>query len=69
MFSLDGLDWRSWTAADRAAVTFLLLKRQYKTAGDHQALRELFTLVDDKAALAALDREIMGQPTTLTTDF
>lgn len=66
MFALEGIDWRGWTAADRTAVAYLMLKRQNK---DNPAgLRELYELVGDKAALAALDRSIMGQSQTITTD-
>lgn len=66
MWALDGVDWRSWTAADRAAVCFLLLKKQYRD--DVPALRELLLLVEDKEAVAELDREIMGQTATIVTD-
>jgi hypothetical protein len=65
-FALAGIDWRSWTAADRAAVTYMMLRRQY--AGDHAALRELFELADDRDALAALARANMGQTPTIQTD-
>lgn len=61
MFALDGLNPRSWTAADRASVAYLLWQRSAKASNDGDALRELFTLTDDHAALGALDREIMGQ--------
>jgi hypothetical protein len=61
VFALDyGVDPRSWSAADRAAIAFLLLKREYRN--DTDSLRELFLLVDDKAAVAAIDRQKMGQP-------
>lgn len=66
VFVLDGLDPRSWSAADRAAVAYLLLKRQYRD--DPTALRELLLLADDKAAVADLDRQIMGQAKTIVTD-
>jgi hypothetical protein len=59
-FALAGIDWRSWSAADHAAVGFLLLKRHF--AGDSVALRALFELVEDTAAVAAIDRVSMGQP-------
>lgn len=67
MFALDGLDWRSWTAADRAAATYLLLKRQYRSTKNLDALRELFLLAGDVEAVAALDREKMGQTPTIET--
>jgi hypothetical protein len=60
------LDWRSWTAADFAAVGYLLLRRQH--ANDPDALKELYELADDQDALAALAREIMGQSSTIRTD-
>lgn len=53
------MDWRSWSAADRTAVAYLMLKRQYRN--DPHALRELYELVGDTDAIAALDRQIMGQ--------
>lgn len=68
MFALDGIDWRSWTAADRVAATFLLLKRQYKRSGDTQALRDLYLLVGDKAAVAAIDNQIIHGGQTVQTD-
>lgn len=58
MWALEGADWRTWTAADRAAVIFLLLKRVTK---DPQEMRDLFELVEDYDAVAAVDREKMGQ--------
>lgn len=61
MFALEGIDPRQWTPADRCAVSFLLLKRAYRSAGDMAGLRNLYELVEDREALAALDREIMGQ--------
>lgn len=45
---------------------FLLLKKQYRD--DVPALRELLLLVEDKEAVAELDREIMGQTATIVTD-
>jgi hypothetical protein len=60
VFALDGIDPRSWSAADRYAVAYLMLKRQY--ASDPHLLRELYELVGDKNALAALDRATMHQP-------
>ena len=66
MFALDGLDWRSWSAADFASVSYLMLRRQY--AHDPTELRNLYLLVDDLDAVAALDREIMGQPRQVATD-
>lgn len=65
-FALAGIDWRSWTAADRAAVTYLMLKRQ--CADDTAALRELLLLADDREAVAELDRNIMNQNRTIVTD-
>jgi hypothetical protein len=38
----------------------MLLQRLLKD--DHKALRELYELVEDKDALAALDRETLHQP-------
>lgn len=58
MWALEGADWRSWSAADRAAVVFLILKR---IAKEPQERRELFELVEDYEAVAAIDREKMGQ--------
>lgn len=66
VWALDGVDWRGWTAADRAAVTYVMLKRQHSS--DPQALRELYEMVGDTAALATLDRSIMGQTKTIQTD-
>jgi hypothetical protein len=60
MFALEGIDWRGWSAADRAAVAFLLLKRQNRD--DPTMLRELFVLVEDSDAVAELDRQMMSQP-------
>lgn len=62
--AISGVDWRSWSAADRVNATYLLLKRNLDTDG----LRELYRFVGDKNALAAMDREIMGQPSTIQTD-
>lgn len=62
MFALDGIDPRGWTAADRAAVAYLLAKQN---TTDKTALRELYELADDRKALAVLDRQIMGQPETV----
>jgi hypothetical protein len=59
-FALAGLDWRSWSAADRAAVTFLMLKRQH--GDDPVALRALYVMVDDTEAVAEMDRQKMSQP-------
>lgn len=67
VFALDGVDWRSWTAADRTAVAFLLLKRQHKRAGDTGALRELLLMVGDNAGVAVLDRQLMGQTPSIET--
>lgn len=64
MFALEGINWRAWTAADRAAVAYRLLK-QTLTGDD---LRGLYELVGDRSAIAALDREIMGQAPTIQTD-
>lgn len=68
MFALEGIDWRAWTAADRCAVAFLMLKRQYKASGDNGSLRELYLLVEDRNAVAELDRQIMGQTGQVMTD-
>jgi hypothetical protein len=57
VFLLDGLDWRSWSAADLASVTYHVLRRSL--TGDD--LRDFYDLVGDKDAKAALDRESMGQ--------
>lgn len=43
-----------------------MLKRQY--ADDETTLREILLLADDKDAVAELDRQIMGQSPTITTD-
>lgn len=48
-------------------MAYLLLKRQFQADGDTDALRDLFVLVDDKDAVAALDREKMGQTPTIQT--
>lgn len=64
-FALAGVDWRSWSAADRVSATYVLLKRNLR--GDTDALRNLYTLTGDKNALAVLDREIMGQTPQITT--
>lgn len=58
MFALEGLDWRSWSAADVASVTYRLLRTHAQTPTE---LRELFELVGDKDGIAGLDREAMGQ--------
>lgn len=65
MFALSGVDWRSWSAADRAAVGYLLLRRQH--ADDVTALRELYELADDTEGLAALARQNLGQGHTIET--
>lgn len=65
-FALKGIEWRSWSAADQAAVSYLMLQRQY--ADDKTALRSLYELVEDRDALAELDRTIMGQSQTIVTD-
>lgn len=67
MFALDGLDWRSWTAADQSSVIFQLLKRAYKRAGDTTGLRELLVMVGDNAGVAELDRQLMGQSPSIET--
>lgn len=56
--ALAGVEWRTWSAADRVSATYVLLKRNL--SGD--ALRDLYELVGDKDAVAAMDRETMGQP-------
>lgn len=67
MFALDGLDWRSWTAADRISATYLLLKRHYRSTGDLDGLGDLFELVGDREGLAELARTKMGQTRTIET--
>lgn len=56
---MAGLDWRSWSAADRAAVVYILLQRANRD--DTDELRKLYELVGDTAAVAAIDRDRMGQ--------
>lgn len=63
-FALAGVDWRSWSAADRAAVAYRLAKQR---TTDPKALRTLYELVDDKDAIAELDRSNMGQARTVET--
>lgn len=58
VLALEGVNWRQWSAADFASVGYRLLRRAASTPDQ---LRELFELVGDRDALAALDREIMGQ--------
>lgn len=67
MFAVDGVNVHTWTAADQVAVSYQLLRRRFRAEGDTTLLRELFELADDKDALAALDREVMGQPRRLET--
>jgi len=64
VFALDGINWRSWSAADRVSATYALLLRTL----DGDGLRELHTLMGDKEAIAVLDREKMGQSTQLQLD-
>lgn len=61
VLALDGVNVHTFTAADQISVCYQMLRRQFKAAGDTQALRELFELTGDRDALGALDREIMGQ--------
>lgn len=66
MLFLDhGINWRDLSAADVVSVSFLWLKRQYRN--DPEALRGLYELVGDKAAIAALDRAKMGQSESIET--
>jgi hypothetical protein len=64
VFALDGVNWRVWSAADRVSATYALLLRTL----DGDGLRALHTLMGDKAAVAALDREKMGQTEQLQLD-
>lgn len=64
-FALTGIDWRSWSAADQASVSYLLLQRQYAT--DKASLRDLYELAGDKEAVAEIDRSNMGQPPKIET--
>lgn len=43
-----------------------MLQRQY--ANEPTELRSLYELVGDRDAIAELDRQIMGQSSTITTD-
>jgi hypothetical protein len=65
VFALDGIDWRGWSAADRTAIAYLLLKRQHHN--NPTVLRELYELAGDTAALAELGRQGMGQDSTIET--
>lgn len=56
-FALDGVKWREWSAADRVAATYLLLKTTLTGA----ELRELYVVAGDWDAVATLDRDNMGQ--------
>lgn len=57
VFALEGLDPSGWSAADRCSLTYRMLVRE--ASGD--ALRGLYDLVDDREAVAAFDRDRMGQ--------
>lgn len=62
---LAGVDWRSWSAADRAAAMFVQL--EHANARNPEGLRQLYELAGDTAALAELDRKAMGQDSTIET--
>lgn len=67
VLALDGVNVHAWTAADRVSVGYVLLHRRLRQSGDVDGLRELFELTGDRDSLAALDREIMGQPPQIET--